>query len=98
MGPANSAQEESLMSLIYTPDGAAINTERQEMHWPIEFMRMLAIFARNAEDAGLGIRCERCKQMLQGANAREDNFWRMECHCRKYIGRNPLPTAQKKAH
>jgi hypothetical protein len=85
------------VSLIYTPDGGAINTERPEMHWPLEYMRMLAIFARNCEDAGLGMHCAKCKQPLQGHNAREDNFWRMECACRKYIGRNPLPTAQKKA-
>lgn len=86
------------MSLIFTPDGGVVNTERQEMHWPLDFMRMLAIFARNCDDTHLGIRCEDCKQMLQGTNAREDNFWRLECACRTYLGRNPLPTAQKRAH
>lgn len=83
------------MSLIYTPDGGAINTERQEIHWPIEFMRMLAIFAANCHDTHLGIRCEKCQQMLQGQNARADNFWKMECACRTYIGRNPYSTKVK---
>ncbi len=85
------------MSLIFTPDGGAVNTERQEVHWPLEFMRMLAIFAANAGDIQLGIRCERCQQALQGHNAKADNFWHMECACRKYIGRNPLPSAVKRA-
>ena len=84
------------MSLIYTPDGGAINTERPEIHWPLEFMRMLAIFARNAGDIQLGLTCERCKESLQGRNATSDNFWRMECACRTYIGRNPLSSAVKK--
>ena len=78
------------MSLIWTPTGA-MNTERPEVFWPIEFMRMLAIFARNCEDIKLGLRCENCRQPLQGHNAREDNFWHMECHCRTYVGSNPLP-------
>jgi hypothetical protein len=85
------------VSMIWTPDGGMISTERKEVHWPLDYMRMLAIFARNCEDAKLGIRCESCQQMLHGQNAREDNFWRMECGCRTYIGRNPLPTAQKQA-
>jgi hypothetical protein len=85
------------VSLIYTPDGGAINTERPEVHWPMEFMRMLAIFAANCGEAQLGIRCERCKEPLQGHNAQSDNFWRMECACRKYLGRNPLTTATKQA-
>lgn len=79
------------MSLIYTPDGV-VNTEHPEMHWPIEFMRMLAIFAANCEAIQLGVRCERCKEPLNGKNARSDNFWHMECACRTYIGRNPLAT------
>lgn len=79
------------MSLIYTPSGV-VNTERQEIHWPIEFMRMLAIFAANCEEIQLGVRCERCKEPLNGKNARADNFWHMECACRTYIGRNPLAT------
>ena len=83
------------MSLIWTPDGA-LDTERKEVHWPLEFMRMLAIFAANCEDVRLGIRCENCKQPLQGTNAREDNFWKMDCACRKYTGRNPLSAAQRK--
>lgn len=84
------------MSVLYTPDGGVVNTERPELHWPIEFMRMLAVFAANCHDTGLGIRCERCKEPLQGHNAKSDNFWRMECACRKYVGRNPLSTAVKK--
>jgi hypothetical protein len=84
------------MSLLWTPEGT-VNTERPEIHWPLEFMRFLAIFAANAQDVHLGIRCERCKEVLRGENAREDNFWRMECACRKYLGRNPLSTATKKA-
>lgn len=87
----------SEVSLIYMPDGGAISTERPEIHWPIEYMRMLAIFAANCEEARLGLHCMNCKQPLNGTNARSDNFWHMECACRKYIGRNPLPTAQKKA-
>ena len=83
------------MSLLWTPDGT-VNTERPEIHWPIEFMRFLAIFAANAEPIGLGLRCERCKEPLNGRNAKSDNFWHMECACRKYIGRNPLTTATKK--
>jgi hypothetical protein len=86
------------VSLIFTPGGGAIETERPEMHWPVEFMRMLAIFAANCEAGQLGIRCERCKQPLQGHNAKADNFWHMECACRRYLGRNPLSTAVKKAN
>ncbi len=86
-----------MSGILFTPDGGAISTERPEVHWPLEFMRMLAIFARNCEDIQLGLRCERCKEPLQGQNAQSDNFWRMECACRKYIGRNPLSTATKKA-
>jgi hypothetical protein len=84
------------MSILYTADGSAINTERQEIHWPLEFMRMLAIFAVNCEETQLGLTCGRCDQKLHGANAREDNFWRMECACRTYLGRNPLSNAQKR--
>jgi len=80
-------------SILFAPDGRAISSERTEVHWPLAFMRMLAIFARNCEDGKLGIICENCKQPLQGQNAREDNFWRMECACRTYTGKNPLPTA-----
>lgn len=86
------------MSTIFTPGGGVIETERPEIHWPAEFMRMLAIFAANCGDIQLGIRCERCQQPLDGRNARSDNFWRMECACRKYIGKNPLSTAVKKRH
>ena len=86
----------SKVSIIFTPDGGAIETERPEVHWPIEFMRMLAIFAANCEDAQLGIRCERCKQPLNGKNAQSDNFWHMECACRKYLGRNPLSSRVRK--
>ena len=82
------------MSLIYTPTGV-VNTEREEIFWPPDFMRMLAIFAANCEDIKLGIRCDLCQQMLQGQNAREDTMWKMECACRTYRGRNPLPERVK---
>lgn len=78
------------MSVIYTP-GGVLNTERVQVDWPPAFMRMLALFAANAEDIQLGIHCARCKESLQGQNAREDTEWRMECACRTYRGRNPLP-------
>lgn len=84
-----------MSAVLYTPDGGVVNTAREEMHWPLEFMRMLAIFAANCQDTALGIRCERCTQMLQGHNARSDNFWKMECACRTYLGRNPLSTRVK---
>jgi hypothetical protein len=48
------------------------------------------------EETQLGLTCGRCDQKLHGANAREDNFWRMECACRTYLGRNPLSNAQKR--
>lgn len=86
------------MSTLFTPDGRTIETERPEVHWPLEFMRMLCIFAQNCGDIQLGLTCERCKQALQGHNARSDNFWRMECACRTYLGKNPLSTAQRRAH
>jgi hypothetical protein len=86
------------MSLLYTPDGGVVNTERQEVHWPLEFMRMLAIFARNCDDAKLGVHCAGCKQPLQGQNSTSDNFWKMECACRTYIGRNPIPDKHRVAH
>lgn len=84
--------------MLYTPDGGVIEAVRPETHWPPEFMRMLAVFAANCGDTELGIRCERCKQMLQGHNAKADNYWHMECGCRKYLGRNPLSTGVRKAH
>lgn len=82
--------------MIYAPDGSAIETNRPEMHWPPEFMKMLAVFALACGEISLGVVCERCKQPLQGHNAREDNFWKMECACRKYVGRNPMSTAQRR--
>lgn len=84
------------MGLIYTPDAGVVNTARKEEHWPPEFMKHLATFASTCETTHLGIVCNHCRQALQGANAREDNYWRMECACRTYIGRNPLPTRLRK--
>lgn len=84
------------MSILFTPDGGVVNTERQEIFWPPEFMKMLAVFAANCGDIGLGIICERCKQSLRGTNARPDTFWKMECACRTYRGRNPLSAAVKR--
>jgi hypothetical protein len=83
------------VSLLYTPDGGVVNTERKQEHWPLWFMKMLHVFAMNAGEIGLGLHCERCKQPLSGQNADSDNFWHMECHCRKYIGRNPQSSAAK---
>ena len=85
------------MSPIYAPDGR-VASARPEEHWPPEFMKMLAVFAETLHTTKLGIRCEQCKQPLNGHNAREDNFWRMECGCRTYIGRNPLPASARQAH
>ncbi len=81
------------MSPILLPSG---REARIEVHWPPEFMRQLAIFVVTCTDTQLGVRCERCKEPLQGQNAREDNYWRMECACRTYLGRNPLPSAQRR--
>lgn len=83
--------------MLFTPSGTVIR-ERTEVHWPPEFMRMLAIFAANHQDTGLGIICESCHEALTGANAREDNFWRMECACRTYIGRNPIKDKFRKTN
>lgn len=78
------------MSLLLTPDGL-VDTDRVQVEWPPEFMRMLAIFAANCGDIQLEIHCGRCHQPLWGKNARHDTDWRMECACRTYLGRNPLP-------
>lgn len=86
------------MSLIYTPDGGVIHTQRKEIYWPPAFMRMLAIFAANCDDIGLGVRCELCKEPLHGQNAREDTLWKMECACRTYKGKNPVQPRFRKTH
>jgi hypothetical protein len=84
------------VSLLFTPGGGVINTERKEEHWPLWFMKMLHVFAMTAGDIGLGIVCEHCKQPLFGKNADADNFWKMECACRTYIGRNPQSQSAKR--
>lgn len=71
--------------------------DRRMVHLPVEFMRMLAIFVRNADAIGLGITCNGCKRALQGRNAASDNDWTMECECRTYTGANPLSDAVKRA-
>jgi hypothetical protein len=83
--------------MIYAPDGTVLEARKEE-HWPPEFMQMLAAFALACDHSRLGIRCEQCKTVLQGQNASQDNMWTMECACRKYIGRNPMSSAQKRAH
>jgi hypothetical protein len=82
--------------MLYGPGGGVLTGERQEIAWPPDFMRMLAIFARNCTDTGLGIRCERCKEPLNGSNADSDHEWTMECACRTYRGRNPLARALRR--
>lgn len=85
------------MSLLFTPDGGVVNTERQQQHWPLWFMKFLHTFVIAVFDAHLqlAITCQRCKEELHGQNADADNFWKMECSCRTYIGRNPQPTAKR---
>ena len=86
------------MSQLLMPDGRVVETDRKEEHWPPEFMKMLAVFAMACNDHHLGIVCLQCQQPLSGQNARDDNFWHMECGCRKYIGRNPLPRDMRGSH
>lgn len=82
------------MTLLFTP-GGVVNTDRQEVRCPPEWMRMLSVFAETAGEIGLGLHCVHCKQDLQGKNARGDNAWLMECGCRTYVGKNPLPAGQR---
>ena len=79
---------------LFAPDGNVLRV-RTEEHWPPEFMQMLAVFALSCSDTHLGVFCEQCQQTLQGSNARSDNYWKMECACRTYLGRNPLSTRQR---
>lgn len=80
------------MSLIWTP-GGMLNTEREVTRLPPEYLKMLAVLAETSGDIDLGLHCSRCKENVQGKNARGDNQWRMECSCRTFIGGNPLPKA-----
>lgn len=83
--------------MLFAPDGTVLEARKQE-HWPAEFMKMLAVFALACTDTGLGVVCQRCKTTLVGANAREDNYWKMECQCRTYVGKNPMDTRQRRGH
>ena len=79
---------------LFAPDGNVLRA-RTEEHWPPDFMKMLSVFALSCADTHLGIVCERCDQALQGSNAREDTYWKLECACRTYRGRNPLTTQKE---
>lgn len=83
--------------MLYAPNGTVLEARKQE-HWPPEFMKMLAVFALGCTETSLGIVCNICKTPLQGANAREDNYWKMECSCRTYIGRNPMNARERRGH
>jgi hypothetical protein len=77
------------VSLIFTPDGGAFDTARTEEALPLWYMKMLHVFVMTNQEIDLGIYCDRCDTALQGTNAAEDTYWKMECACRTYVGRNP---------
>lgn len=90
--------------MLYGPNGSVMEARHQE-HWPPEFMKFLALFAETCTEHGLTLVCRRCKSAgeydgmeLSGANAREDNYWKMECSCRTYIGRNPMNARERRGH
>lgn len=76
------------MSLILTP-GGVVNTDREEVALPPEFLEMIGVFGNVAGDLGWGLHCTRCQQDLKGSNARQDRLWKLDCGCRSYVGRNP---------
>lgn len=82
------------MSQIWTPTGM-VETERQQQTLPVEFMRMIVVFADCAGQISWGLHCSRCNQNISGHNAREDNRWHMECGCRTYTGANVLPQTER---
>ena len=80
------------MSLIYTPAGM-VNTEREEVAVPPEYMRMLAVLGDTAGSLKLGLHCALCSQDFRAGNSGTDAQWKMECGCRTLIGRNPMARA-----
>lgn len=56
-----------------------------------EYLRMILVLANTSTKMGLGLHCSRCGQDLVGKNAEHDRFFTMECRCRVFIGKNPLP-------
>ena len=79
------------MSVLYTPQGGTIETNRPEVRLPPEFVKMLLVFADAAGMLDLGLHCSRCKTDLRGANGTRASLLRMECACRTFKGGNPLP-------
>lgn len=77
------------MSLIYTPSGM-VNTEREEMLVPPEYLKMLAVLGDTAGDLKLGLHCAKCKQDFRAANSGRDAQWKLECGCRTLVGKNPM--------
>lgn len=66
---------------------------RQDVVLPPEYMQMLAALAETSSEIDLGLHCSRCHQDLTGRNGHGDRRWVMECACRTFVGKNPLPRA-----
>ncbi len=78
------------MSLIFTPGGGVVNTERLEEYLPPEYLRMLVVMADTSAQIDIGLHCSRCGQDLMGMNNPSDTHFRMECACRTFTGKNPM--------
>jgi hypothetical protein len=75
---------------LWTPGTAP--PQRGEVLLPMEYLKMLVLLAAASEhDYHLVLTCSDCKQQVDGENARQDNFWRMHCSCRSFVGVNQLP-------
>jgi len=77
------------MPQIWTP-GGMVDTERQEVQVPAQWLQACADFAEDAADIGWGLHCSRCKQDISGRNASADKHWKLECACRTYIGNSSM--------
>lgn len=81
------------MSLLFLPGGGVYQTEREEEHVPMDYLRMLMVLADTGAQMGLGLHCANCKQDLVGDNDILSPTFRMECACRTFVGKNPTRAA-----
>jgi hypothetical protein len=78
------------LSLIFTPNGGMINTERTDEDLPPEYLRMLVVLADTSAQLDIGLHCSRCNTDLVGSNNVNDPRMMLECACRTFTGPNPM--------